>query len=316
MTWRDLGGRLAGSLLVVVVVVASMLLGAVGAVALAGVDLGAAADPEALEAWAAARPFVANTLGWLVALPALALVARSVLGLDFGVMGLRPHARRRPRFTLGLMGGLALILIPAGAARLAGLYVPASPEAVAALAVPSGSLAVAAVVYMLPALILAALGEEVLFRSVLLRLWEPVAGVRGALLLSALFFVAVHIANPGASLRGGIGVLLAGILLGALFVLHGDLWLVAGLHLGWNAAEALVLGVPVSGISLPSLLRWTVADDPIARGLLGEGFGPEEGLLFHAVLAMAIAIAVATRPGVEDPGHPSVSSVDADPARS
>lgn len=227
-------------------------------------------------------------LTWVLAAPGVLLVGR-LFGVDAQTMGLRPQpgAARRPRFVLGVVAGLALVLLPALIGRLAGGYSPLTSEAAALLPVPSGQAALAAVLYTLPALVIAAVGEEVLFRGGLLRLWQPVMGPRGALVLSALFFVVVHTGNPGASPQGSVGVFLAGIGLGAAFLATENLWVVAGAHLGWNVGEALVIGVPVSGHVLPSLLRWETADSELWRGLLGGSFGPEEGLLFHGVLGLA-----------------------------
>jgi membrane protease YdiL (CAAX protease family) len=230
---------------------------------------------------------LATALMWVLAIPALLFLGAGLLGLDHAAMGVRPAPDgRRSRYVLGTAGGLVLVLLPALLGRLAGGYVPMPAEAVAALAVPTGARALPAVVFALPALMLAAAGEELL-------------GTRGALLLSALLFVAVHVGNPGATPRGAIGVLLAGLVLGSVFLARGDLWTVAGAHLGWNAGEALVLGVPVSGITLPALVRWEVADSELWRGLLGSGFGPEEGLLFHGALGLAAggAIVLATAAG-------------------
>ena len=236
----------------------------------------------------------ATALTWVLASPVLLFAFPRVLGLDPETIGVRPSGEgaRRPLYLLGVLAGLACVLLPALIGRVAGGYLPMPPEAVAALDVPSGSSALPAVVFALPALMLAAFGEELLFRGVLLRLWQPLLGARGALVLSSLFFVAVHTGNPGAAPRGAVGVFLAGIALGAFYLRGGGLWAVAGAHLGWNAGEALLIGVPVSGITLPSLGRWQVMDSELWRGLLGGSFGPEEGLLFHGALGLAAGVAV------------------------
>jgi len=253
----------------------------------------AAGTVAALVAGGSDNVLLLTALTWVLAAPGVLFVGQ-MFGVDAETMGLRPRrdAPRRPRFVLGVVAGLGLVLLPAVIGRLAGGYVPLGADAAALLPVPSGQAALAAVVYTLPALVIAAIGEEVLFRGGLLRLWEPVMGPRGALVLSALFFVVVHTGNPGASPRGSIGVLLAGIGLGAAFLATGNLWVVAGAHLGWNVGEALVIGVPVSGHTLPSLLRWETADSDLWRGLLGGTFGPEEGLLFHGVLGLATGAAL------------------------
>jgi uncharacterized protein len=247
--------------------------------------------------------------------------------MELAAMGLRPPTGadpRRPRFLIGEGCGLLLILAPAVIARLFGGFVPATATEVAALAVPTGLAAIPAILYLLPALMIAALGEEVLFRGVLLRFWEPVAGAKGALVLSSLMFAAIHVGNPGSSPLGAVGVVLAGLLLGLIFLLRGDLWLAAGVHLGWNLSEAVVLGVPVSGHTLPALLRWSVADSETARGLLGGSFGPEEGVIFHGALALGVVVTIALNrnaprsfgPAAEDTGPSPVSLVDDEAARS
>lgn len=235
-----------------------------------------------------------TALTWVVAAPALLFLSTRALQITPADMGLRPpqERSRRPRYILGTLGGLVLVLIPALIGRLAGGYESMPPHEVAALTAPTGAAALSAVLFVVPALMIAAAGEELLFRGILLRLWEPLLGPKGALVLSALLFVAVHVGNPGAAPRGAIGVLLAGILLGSLFLARGDLWLVAGAHFGWNAGEALVLGVPVSGFTMPSMLRWEVAETDLWRGLLGGSFGPEEGLLFHGVLGLGAGAAL------------------------
>ncbi len=301
---RLLLGRLGGTLLVVLVIGLGLTLGAVVASVVAYTAIGPDATPDQVEAWVKARPFIPTTVGWLVALPGLILLGRHGFGLELAAMGLRPPASaapRRPRFLIGVVCGLLLILLPAAMARLFGGFVPATPEEVAALAVPTGLSAVPGILYLLPALIIAALGEELLFRGLLLRFWEPVAGAKGALVLSSLMFAAIHVGNPGSSPLGSVGVVLAGLLLGLIFLLRGDLWLAAGVHLGWNLSEAVVLGVPVSGHTLPALLRWSVADGEVARGLLGGSFGPEEGVLFHGALALGIVITIALNRGAPSP---------------
>jgi hypothetical protein len=89
-------------------------------------------------------------------------------------------------------------------------------------------------------------------------------------------------------LLGALGAFIAGLWLGLAFLESGSLLFAAGLHLGWNAASALVLGLPVSGLALPSLLRWLPSGDPAEQIFWGGSYGPEEGIAFHAALALAV----------------------------
>ncbi|MCO4773264.1 MAG: CPBP family intramembrane metalloprotease [Deltaproteobacteria bacterium] len=257
-----------------------------------------------------------TALTWALAAPILLFSGPRLMGLGHRTMGTRQDrdAPQRPRYLIGTLLGLGLVLLPALVGRLAGGYQPMPGADLALLQAPSGTAALPAIVYTLPALMLSAAGEELLFRGVLLRLWQPVLKAKGALVLSALFFVAVHAGNPGADPRGALGVFIAGIALGALFLARGDLWMVAGAHLGWNMGEALVIGVPVSGFTLPSLARWQVVDSELWQGLLGGSFGPEEGLLFHGALGLAAVaglVFAAAHGAFADPGgHEAGGSVD------
>lgn len=217
-------------------------------------------------------------LGWVLVLPfMLGFMAWMGLPLIPGPRG----------WFAGAGAGAAVLLVPAVLARALGGYTSLETSGQ-----PTGGSALPAIVPVALALVIAAAGEEVLFRWALVRLWRPALGAAGAVALTAALFMGVHVANPGASVAGGVGVAIAGLLLGAVYVRTGSFWVVAGAHFGWNAAEALILGVPVSGIRLPALLRWEASTEGSWGRLLGGDFGPEEGLLFHGALALALLVVV------------------------
>ncbi len=230
--------------------------------------------------WIRSRLLVLGGLQWLFFLPpALWLGPR--LGYDRSSIGLdRPD---RPLHVVGggALLGAALLLGPAAVGRLVGGFT----EGAAVFTVPSWVAAFGVLFVM-------ALGEEVLFRGILLRLWVDRLGPRGALVLTTLLFTVLHTGNPGVDLLGTFGVLLAGVLLGLAALRSGGVWWPFGVHLGWNVATGLIVGLPVSGISLPSLVRWLpVGDGP---SLWGGDFGPEAGLAFHT--ALLVGIVVVARP--------------------
>ena len=108
------------------------------------------------------------------------------------------------------------------------------------------------------------------------------AAVIIALVFAAAVFGLLHIANPNASWVSTTGVIFAGIVLGLPFVWTGSLAIPVGLHFTWNAAQGLVFGFPVSGLSdFPSLL--VIEQNGPDWGTGGE-FGPEAGLLSVVVL--------------------------------
>lgn len=94
----------------------------------------------------------------------------------------------------------------------------------------------------------AAVGEEVFFRGVLLRLLEARFGSTVAVVTLSVVFGLVHVSNGGAGIIGAVAIVLsAGLLLNVSYVLTRRLWLPMGIHFGWNAMQAAFLGTDVSG---------------------------------------------------------------------
>src|ERR1039457_3573461 len=77
----------------------------------------------------------------------------------------------------------------------------------------------------------AAVTEELMFRGVALQAIEQRWGSRAAVAVTALFFGAAHLANPGATLWSGLAIAAeAGVMLGAAFLWRRSIWLVVGVH--------------------------------------------------------------------------------------
>lgn len=123
----------------------------------------------------------------------------------------------------------------------------------------------------------AAVTEELIFRGVALQAIEQRWGSWVAVAVTALFFGAAHMANPGATLWSGLAIAVeAGVMLGAAFLWRRSIWLVVGLHFAWNTAEQL-LGVPVSGHA-PDARLWTVHVTGSSL-LTGGSFGLEASVI-------------------------------------
>jgi membrane protease YdiL (CAAX protease family) len=133
----------------------------------------------------------------------------------------------------------------------------------------------------------AAVTEELMFRGVALQAIEQRWGSRVAVAVTALFFGAAHLANPGATLWSGLAIAAeAGVMLGAAFLWRRSIWLVVGVHFAWNTAEQL-LGVPVSGHT-PDARLWTVhvTGSPL---LTGGSFGMEASVI-PVVIGLLLAV--------------------------
>jgi membrane protease YdiL (CAAX protease family) len=136
----------------------------------------------------------------------------------------------------------------------------------------------------------AALAEEALFRGVPLLALAAAFGRGTAIVLVAVAFALVHLANPNVTALGVGNIALAGIFLGLAFYAPGGIWTAWGAHLGWNGTLA-ALDAPVSG--MPFSVPLIDYDPGAPSWLTGGAFGPEGGLA--STLALTIAVLVARR---------------------
>jgi membrane protease YdiL (CAAX protease family) len=127
--------------------------------------------------------------------------------------------------------------------------------------------------------VLAAIGEEVLFRGVLFRVLEDSLGTLLALILSAALFGLMHAGNEGATTFSSVAVALeAGAMLASAYVWSRSLWLPIGIHLAWNFTLGGIFTGAVSGGQASGLLQFPLSKT--AHPLVtGGAFGPEGSLV-------------------------------------
>ena len=134
-------------------------------------------------------------------------------------------------------------------------------------------------VLLIPTLVLMAFVEEIVFRSYLLQnLFDIRRPVFGILFTSVLFWL-IHSLNPNAWISPFIGLNLfgAGLVLALAYKVSGNIWFPTTLHLGWNLAQGVVFGVPISGIEVTGFVNLE-ASGAMPRWLTGGRFGPEASL--------------------------------------
>jgi hypothetical protein len=140
----------------------------------------------------------------------------------------------------------------------------------------------------LPQVLVAGIGagiaEEIITRGVLFRVAEEGLGSGWALLISAVFFGAAHIANPGATLWSSAAIAIeAGILLALLYLVTRSLWTCIGLHAAWNIAQGTIYGIPVSGTHADG---WLVSSRSGPDWLSGGAFGAEASVVALALCSL------------------------------
>ncbi|MGB0543749.1 MAG: lysostaphin resistance A-like protein [Longimicrobiales bacterium] len=133
-----------------------------------------------------------------------------------------------------------------------------------------------------------AAAEEALLRGYPLQALTESYGPTVGVIATSVAFGALHLGNPGSGVLEVANVTAAGLLFGVVYVKTLSLWLVTGLHLGWNWAHGYLADVPVSGLD--------VVDAPLYEGstrgaqwLGGGEFGPEGSLVATAVLLAVTA---------------------------
>jgi len=155
--------------------------------------------------------------------------------------------------------------------------------------------------YIIPPLAMAfssAIFEEILFRGIIFRITEEKLGSYIALVISALIFGGLHLANPNSSLSAGIGLAIqAGLLLGAAYIYARNLWFPIAIHFAWNFTQTAIFGASVSGNAISKTLITSKISG--ADWFTGGPFGPEGSIqaTFFGLLAAIILLILSHKKG-------------------
>jgi membrane protease YdiL (CAAX protease family) len=133
---------------------------------------------------------------------------------------------------------------------------------------------------MIPGIAMAvksAVFEELVFRGVLFRCVEAMAGSWIAIVISSLVFGFIHLLNPGATIGGAVYICIeAGLLFSAAYMVTRRLWMAMGLHMLWNYVQSAVFsGIVSGGVMMPGLFKTKVEGPDFVTG---GSFGMEESL--------------------------------------
>lgn len=133
-----------------------------------------------------------------------------------------------------------------------------------------------------------AIFEEILIRAIIFRIVEEKLGSYISLVITAIIFGALHLANPNSTLISGLCVgIEAGLLMGAAYIYARNLWFPIAIHFAWNFAQSGIFGAITSGNEkTASLLTTKITGNQLITG--GE-FGPE-GTIQAIVFCVLAAI--------------------------
>jgi len=205
-------------------------------------------------------------------------------GLPFKALGWATHRRWLRDFAGGSIIGF-LSLIVAALVGMIGRGFHFSFNSSSSASAIGISLLISALVF-----IVAAAGEEALFRGYPLQTLTRARLAWLGILLTSLPFAAVHLSNPNV-VRGVTfaNTALAGVWLAAAYLRTRSLWFPLGVHWSWNWTMGSVLGLPVSGITQLSPAPLARLQDTGPAWLTGGAYGPEGGAACTIGLVISLA---------------------------
>lgn len=154
---------------------------------------------------------------------------------------------------------------------------------------PVGKFALANILILLVGWIIQGGTEEILTRGWLMNVLSAKYNIHIGLLVSSVFFGALHLSNPNVNYIAILNIILVGYLFGLYVLKTNDLWGACGIHSAWNFAQGNLFGFEVSGlnVSVGSLFDFNLTGNNF---ISGGSFGPEAGLCSSFVLILGIMI--------------------------
>lgn len=131
--------------------------------------------------------------------------------------------------------------------------------------------------------------QELVIRGILFRIVEEVLGSWITIIIVSCIFGLIHTLNENATLLSIISLIVSDILLMAAFIYTRKIWMVWGIHFGWNFFQDGIFGMPNSGITqLPSWIN------PIISGpewITGGSWGIEASYI-SILLLVTVGIVI------------------------
>lgn len=254
--------------------------------------VGVLADALGLE-----KPWVENLieiLSWVL-LFAVAVFAgwgcaKLLEDLPWRALGWSHHKGAIRDFLVGSLIGVASILIATSIAAVSGglrfkFFEAGAAFAVGKTLIGSGLL-----------FILAAAGEEALFRGYALQTFTRAGLVWLGVFLTSVPFALVHLSNPNVSAGFTfVNTALAGAWLAAAYLRTRSLWFPLGIHWAWNWTMGSVFGIPVSGITKLTPHPFFISSDAGPSWLTGGAYGLEGGAACTVALIISTIFILRTK---------------------
>lgn len=134
------------------------------------------------------------------------------------------------------------------------------------------------------------LAEELAFRGYIRTTLSRALSPRAAVLIAAMLYAVYRTALGAPTLLGAVNALLAGLILGALALSSGTLWVPIAARLVWVFIQGAVFSLPVGGEVMEGVFVTHLAPGP----WLGGAAGVEASLLWWVALSAGLGLTWAT----------------------
>jgi len=233
-------------------------------------------------------------------LAASAICARFLERRSFGSTGYGFHRGWLRDFISGSALGTVTLCIAVAIATIAGAMSFASQSH--SVAFVAGSFAGLFLVFLI-----AAAFEEALIRGFAFQAITHNLGPVVALVSTSVLFGALHLGNDDVTTLSTINTVLAGVWLGAAYLVTRSLWLATALHYSWNLVMAFVFGLPVSGFTVYKSLAILDGTGGNPVWMSGGAYGPEGGVA--ATVAMIISTLIVWKSGFFKPSEDMLAAI-------
>ena len=140
-------------------------------------------------------------------------------------------------------------------------------------------------------LAIAAFGEELLFRGIMLNGLVHISKSRVlAVIVTSILFGIAHAGNPNATTLSIVSNGLGGLMYSVAFLLADSIWLPFAIHFAWNFFQGPIFGFPVSGMQFGGMVAQLIQSDQL--WLFGGKYGPEGGIIGIAFRLIVILLTV------------------------
>lgn len=218
---------------------------------------------------------------------AMALWVRFKEGRPANSLGFRGDGAVQ-RFGLGIVIGAAMLTLSVLVMIILGQYQQVAPSENATVGWP----ALLPFVLLLGVWVIQASTEETISRGYQIQVGALQLPGWVAVLLPGLIFAGLHFVSFGLSEPLAlINIIIFALVASFIALRQGSLWLVCGIHVGWNWFQGNAFGVPVSGMPRDTALFKFAPTENALHWLSGGSFGPEGSLVVTVVWGVALVIA-------------------------